>query len=99
MISQKQLSAIRKVLRSSEIEKAWLFGSFSRNEERGDSDIDLLVEFRKGARIGLIYYSCLILSLEKATGKKVDLAEAGQLIPSAQITADKDKILIYERSA
>lgn len=99
MLSQKQISAIRTVLQSSRIQKAWLFGSYARNDERKDSDIDLLVEFSKGVSVGLIYYSCLILNLEKATGKKVDVAEVGQLLPSVQRTADVDKILIYERNS
>lgn len=36
---------IRDYLKSKPIDKAWIFGSFSRGEETGQSDIDILVEF------------------------------------------------------
>jgi len=36
-------------------------------------------------------------ALEKVTGKQVDLVEEGCLLLFAAETADRDKILIYER--
>lgn len=48
------INKVREFFRTKPIEKAWLFGSFSRGEEGPDSDVE---------------------------------------------TADKDKILIYERAA
>lgn len=79
------------------IEKAWLFGSYSRGEERPDSDIDLLVRFDSDARISLFKYAAIILTLESELGKKVDLVQEGSLLPFAAKTANEDKILIYER--
>ena len=79
------------------IDKAWVFGSFSRNEENDNSDIDLLVQFSKDKKITLFYYLRLKNKLENLTGKKVDLVEAGQLKNFAKDSLEKDKILIYER--
>ncbi len=79
------------------IDKAWVFGSFSRNEENENSDIDLLVQFSKDKKITLFYYLRLKNKLENLTGKKVDLVEAGQLKSFAKDSFEKDKILIYER--
>ncbi len=80
------------------MEKAWLFGSYSRGEERPDSDIDLLVRFDEETRISLFKYANIILALEAASGKEVDLVQEGSLLPFAAKTDDEDKILIYERA-
>ena len=78
--------------------KAWLFGSFSRGEETPDSDIDILVQYDDNAKISLLYISHLIGLLEKLLHRKVDLVEEGCLLPFAEETANRDKILIYERN-
>lgn len=79
------------------IEKAWLFGSYSRGEETPDSDIDLLVRFEPDARVSLFKYAGIILTLEAALGKNIDMVQEGSLLPFAEKTANADKILIYER--
>jgi predicted nucleotidyltransferase len=79
------------------VDKAWVFGSFSRNEEDDKSDIDLLVQFSKNKKITLFYYLKLKNKLEQLTGKNIDLVEEGQLKTFAQADFEKDKILIYER--
>jgi len=79
------------------VDKAWIFGSFSRNEEDRESDIDLLIKFSKNKKITLFYYLRLKIELEELTGRNVDLIEDGQLKQFAIPGFDKDKILIYER--
>ena len=78
------------------VEKAWLFGSYSRGEETEDSDVDILVTFKSGERIGL-KYAVMICDLEDLLHKKVDMVVEGTLLPFAQKSADSDKVLIYER--
>ncbi len=48
-----------------------LFGSYSTNKQRKNSDIDILVEFSKS--ISLLKYLKLVNKLSKETGKKIDL--------------------------
>jgi predicted nucleotidyltransferase len=79
--------------------KAWLFGSYSRGEESAESDVDILVVFDKNAKISLFKYADIICQLETILNHKVDLVEEGSLLPFAQETANKDKILIYERAS
>lgn len=79
------------------IAKAWLFGSYSRGEEKDGSDVDILVAFDKDAKISLFKYANIICQLEALLKQKVDLVEEGTLLPFAQQTANQDKILIYER--
>ena len=76
--------------------KAWLFGSFSRNEQRPDSDVDIIVLLDKSRPIGLKFFG-MWNDLEELLGRKVDLVSEGTLLPFAQESAEKDKILIYER--
>ena len=76
--------------------KAWLFGSFSRNEQKPDSDVDIIVLLDKSRPIGLKFFG-MWNDLEELLGRKVDLVSEGTLLPFAQKSADKDKILIYER--
>ena len=76
--------------------KAWLFGSFARGEETSKSDVDILVSLDYSQRIGLRFFS-MALDLERLLGRSVDLVEDGQLMPFAKTSAEKDKILIYER--
>lgn len=82
------------------VQKAWLFGSYARGEETADSDVDILVVFDKdgGNSISLLKHIKIALDLEDILGKKVDLITEGTLMPFAQETAEKDKILIYERT-
>ncbi len=94
----EMIHKLQDCLASLPIEKAWLFGSYSRGEEQPDSDIDLLVRFDPEARISLFKYASIILTLEAAMGKDVDLVQEGSLLPFAQKSAEEDKILIYERA-
>ncbi len=94
----EMIHKLQDCLASLPIEKAWLFGSYSRGEEQPDSDIDLLVRFDPEARISLFKYASIILTLETAMGKDVDLVQEGSLLPFAQKSAEEDKILIYERA-
>ena len=86
-------------LNKKPIEKAWLFGSFARNEESFDSDIDLLVRFVKPNKVDLFDYVGLRQDLEDLTGRQIDLVEEGFVLPNAKIQIDQEKVLIYERKA
>lgn len=69
-MKSEMMHKLRDCLATMPIDKAWLFGSYSRGEERPDSDIDLLVKFNPDARISLFKYAAIILTLEKELGKK-----------------------------
>ena len=79
--------------------RAWLFGSFSRGEERPDSDVDILVEFDKNARVSLMKHAGMIVDLERKLSRPVDLIAEGTLLPFAVESVDRDKKLIYERTS
>jgi uncharacterized protein len=56
-----------------------LFGSVLRKDFGPDSDVDILVEFEPGTRIGLIRLSGLEIELGNIVGRKVDLNTPGFL--------------------
>ena len=56
-----------------------LFGSVARDESTGASDVDLLVEFEEGARIGLFAFIGLQQFLQEVLGCRVDLGTADTL--------------------
>jgi predicted nucleotidyltransferase len=58
-----------------------LFGSVLRGQERPDSDVDLLVEFLPGQRIGLIALAAIERELSTLLGRKVDLRTPRDLSP------------------
>lgn len=93
------LPVLREYLSRQPISKAWLFGSFSRGEATANSDLDILVQFVPGAVVGLFKYSRMIRELSELLHREVDLVEEGSLLPFAAQTAERDKILIYEREA
>ena len=91
------LNTIRKYFTTQPIKKAWLFGSCSRGEDTPDSDIDILVEYNDSNSISLMTISRMMTSLSKKLNRKIDLVEAGCLLPFAEMSVEKDKKLIYER--
>jgi predicted nucleotidyltransferase len=56
-----------------------LFGSVLRNDFNPESDVDVLVEFERGTRVGLIRLARLELELGEILGRKVDLNTPGFL--------------------
>ena len=58
-----------------------VFGSYVRGEQRPDSDLDLLVELERPARIGLMGLVELEQYLSDLLGVKVDLAIKENLKP------------------
>jgi predicted nucleotidyltransferase len=54
------------------VERIGIFGSFVRGEEKQESDVDILVEFREGEKT-FDNYMDLKFYLEDLFGRKVDL--------------------------
>ena len=91
------IAKISNYFSSQPIEKAWLFGSYARSEQKKQSDIDILVRFSPDSRMTLLEYSRIVNDLQELTGKKVDLVEDGQLKHFVVDGANRDRVLIYER--
>lgn len=69
-----------------------LFGSVARDEARPDSDVDVLVEFRKTP--GLAEYMSLKFWLEERLAHPVDLVMKGALQPWARPAVEAEAIRV-----
>jgi len=74
------------ILQRNDVKRAAVFGSFVRGEQKEDSDIDILVEF-KGEK-SLLDLAGLKIELEEALNRKVDVLTYNSLHPLL-----KDRIL------
>lgn len=76
------------------VKRIGIFGSYSRGEQREDSDVDLLVEFEKPIGLKFIEMSEYI---ENLLGRKIDiLTPAGiQSIRVKQVAEDIKKSIDY----
>ena len=99
MNAEKMMKLIAEYFKTQPVLKAWIFGSYSRGEQRQDSDIDILILPDKSQHFSLFTLSAMYEDLKNLLGCEVDLITDGGLMPFARESADRDKILIYERAA
>ncbi|MCQ2245501.1 MAG: nucleotidyltransferase domain-containing protein [Bacteroidaceae bacterium] len=97
--AKEMISSIQVCLKNQPVDKAWLFGSYSRGEEQPNSDVDILVRYQDSDSMSLMDICRIMYAIEDSIGKRVDLVEEGRLIPTAVQNVERDKILIYERTA
>ena len=98
MSTKVMQQTIADYLKTQPVQRAWLFGSFARGEETPLSDVDLLVQYT-GDGISLLKHCAMMNDLEDLLDRPVDLVEEGTLLPFAVESANRDKKLIYERTA
>jgi hypothetical protein len=82
---------IKPLLKEKGIKKAGIFGSYSRGEQKRESDVDILVEM-KGSLLDLIG---LELELRKTLRKNVDLLTYNGINPmlKKQILSEEVRII------
>ena len=78
--------------------KAWVFGSFARGEETPESDVDLLVVYDDKTGVSLLKHAAMTVDLEDMLNRPVDIVEEGTLLPFAVASANRDRIIVYERT-
>ncbi|MBR4391972.1 MAG: nucleotidyltransferase family protein [Bacteroidales bacterium] len=95
------IQLIAEYFKTQPVLKAWLFGSYARGEQHPDSDVDILVVFdqKTDKGVSLLKHIGIALDVEDLLGKKVDLVTDGTLLPVIRESAEKDKVLIYERAS
>lgn len=98
-MTQSLLNKLKDFFSTQPVEKAWLFGSYSRGEETENSDIDILESFDKNAKISLLRHAAMLVDLEDLLRCPVDLVNEKSLFPEVRKEVELDKILIYERKA
>ena len=99
MNTQDMIQKIAEYFKTQPVLKAWLFGSYSRGEERPDSDVDILFVPDMSQKFSLFTLGGMYMDLKELLNHEVDLIPEGSLLPFASQSAEQDKILIYERTA
>ena len=96
LLELSKIQAIKVYFQNRPVIKAYLFGSYARNEADVDSDIDLLVELDYSQQIGLKFIQ-MQPELEELLKNKVDLISINGLSEYMKPAIEKERMLIYER--
>ena len=97
ILSKEQIGHIVKAFFAEKpVKKVWLFGSYARGEADETSDVDVLIDIEKGAKVGLRYF-LWHEELGALLNKKVDVVSHGWENKFIKPYIDKDKTLIYEK--
>ena len=97
MISTTDIStAVSRVLAQYDVCEAYLFGSFARDEQALDSDIDLRLICGNTMTFGTLYE--LSYELEMEVGRKVDVVTnpPEHMRPAFRKNLEQDEVRLYE---
>lgn len=82
-------------LRREGVEKAAIFGSYARGQQKKNSDIDILVQMKTGKT--LFDLAGLKIALEEKLKKEVDVITYKSLHPKLRDEILKSQHVIYEK--
>lgn len=93
------ISRVKEYFRNqTKVKKAWLFGSYAREEHYIDSDVDILVHVPDKKSFTLFDLAEIKYQLEKLVPVKVDVVMQGAINPEVLKRITPELILIYEKS-
>jgi len=95
-LSSRHIKTIKDFFSGLPVKRAYLFGSYSRNEADENSDVDILVELDHSTPIGMQFFTYGD-ELQNLLKKKVDIVSYEGLSKYVKPFIDKEKVLIYER--
>jgi uncharacterized protein len=88
-------SNLSEICRKFDVAGLAIFGSALRPDFRWDSDIDLLIDFKPEARVGLLTLSRLRRELERLFARRVDLVPRGSVKPSLRKAIEDHAKVLY----
>ena len=74
-----------------------IFGSFSRGDQKKNSDVDIAIEFDKGKKKTLLDLVRVERELKGVFGRKVDLGIFSSLNPRVAEDVRREMCVIYEK--
>jgi len=95
-LSSNDIQIVADYFSGQPVIKAYLFGSYSRNEADKNSDVDILVDLDYSKHIGLRFIT-MQSELQQKLKKRIDLVSSKAISKDIKPFIDKDKVLIYER--
>ena len=95
-LSANDIQIVKDYFSGQPVIKAYLFGSYSRNEADKNSDVDILVDLDYSKHIGLGFVT-MQSDLQQKLKKKIDLISSKAVSKYLKPFIEQDKVLIYER--
>lgn len=95
-LNTEQIQKISDYFKTQPVLKAYLFGSYVKNEATDKSDIDILVDLDYSQPIGLEFIQMKI-DLQDLLSKQVDLVSSRGLSKYIKPYVETEKIMIYAR--
>ena len=95
MDKQKLYNEIVEFLKSKGATKVAVFGSYVRNEENSNSDIDVIIDFKKHS-MGLFEFVGIQQELSEKIGIKVDLLTEEGISPYLIKNIRKEMKVLYQ---
>jgi predicted nucleotidyltransferase len=95
-ILSKCSKELKDFCKANNIKKLSLFGSYSKNSHRAESDLDLLVEFEENTGYGLLDIARMERELSVMIEIKVDLRTPEELSKYFRDTIVKEAKVKYE---
>lgn len=89
------LAAIREYCAKQPIRRLSVYGSALQGDMRSDSDLDLLVEYKAGAQVGLEFFQHMV-DLSEIIGREVDLRTPEDLSRYFRHKVCEEAISIFE---
>lgn len=72
-----------------------VFGSVARDEDRADSDVDLLVDLTPDLAKDFFAYAGVAADLEEIVGRDVDVAQRERLRPHVRPNAEAQAVYAF----
>lgn len=86
---------IAEICRRYRVHELSLFGSFRRGTARPDSDVDFLVEFEPGTKIGFMSLARMSRELSVVLNRQVDLVPKKGLKDTIRLAVLSDAEVLY----
>lgn len=90
---EKIKHAIIEILKANKINKAGIFGSYARGEQKKNSDVDIVININD-KNMSLLDFIGIKLKLEDVLRKKVDLVEYSAIKPLTKNNILKEEVRI-----
>ena len=94
MEKQELYNEIVEFLKSKGVTKVAVFGSYLRNEENSESDIDVIIDYTRP--MGLMEFVGIEQDLSEKLGIKVDLLTEDSISPYLIKNIRKEMKILYE---
>ncbi len=86
---------IQKIFDAMWLEHLYIVGSYARNEQSEESDLDLMYVRKRGKNIWALDFINNKSKLEEKLGKRVDLVNEKYAYQDIKPYLEKDKVLVY----